>query len=258
MKLGAFTLIELLVVIAIIALLLSILIPALNYVKQQATAIVCLANADGLTQAWYLYAEDCDSFLVCGDVGTGVEDMWTEYPQDETGAYENDTLEGKLYGIEAGLLFPYVEDTAAYHCPSDRRYKSEAVWSQGNLGAYRSYSIVGTMNGQDWGDNSKVWVKKYNEINTPSARLVFVEESEGWGWNARSWDIYINSDEWVDPVAIWHNDRSILGFADGHGEKHKWVDERTLEMAENQEKFVDMPGNEDHEYLQRIYQPRGH
>ena len=42
---------------------------------------------------------------------------------------------------------------------------------------------------------------------------------------------------WVDPFAIWHNERSTLGFGDAHAEKHNWVDQSTIDMSENQTFF---------------------
>lgn len=53
-----FTLIELLVVIAIIALLLAILLPSLNKVKEKAREIVCKAHLKGVGLAILLYLED--------------------------------------------------------------------------------------------------------------------------------------------------------------------------------------------------------
>jgi len=52
---NAFTLIELLVVVAIIALLLSILTPALNKVKEQAREITCRSNIKQLAVALEVY-----------------------------------------------------------------------------------------------------------------------------------------------------------------------------------------------------------
>ncbi|GAJ23796.1 unnamed protein product, partial [marine sediment metagenome] len=51
-----FTLVELLVVIAIIALLMAILMPALNRAKEQGKRAVCLSNLRQLTLAWIMYA----------------------------------------------------------------------------------------------------------------------------------------------------------------------------------------------------------
>ncbi|MHC4326341.1 MAG: type II secretion system protein [Planctomycetota bacterium] len=52
-----FTLIELLVVIAIIALLLSILTPALNAVKERGKRAVCMSNLRQLSLAYITYAQ---------------------------------------------------------------------------------------------------------------------------------------------------------------------------------------------------------
>jgi len=60
MRKKGFTLIELLVVIAIIAMLLAILMPALNKVKRLAQRLVCGTNIKGLGTAMMVYAQDFD------------------------------------------------------------------------------------------------------------------------------------------------------------------------------------------------------
>ena len=173
-----FTLIELLVVIAIIGLLLSILIPALNYVKQQATAIVCGANQTGLGKCWYLYQEDNDGQLVglsnyfySGPAtsnpvgGRPTPYRWVEVPllQDNYNpgappegmnspvAAAPFTHELELNGIRAGNLFAYTETEKLYHCPNDKYYKKNPTWA-----AYISYAGSGCMNSEDYVDGTRV------------------------------------------------------------------------------------------------------
>lgn len=66
----AFTLVELLVVIGIIALLISILLPALSAARESARAVACMSNMRQWGMAWQMYC-DQNKGLIPGDGGDG-------------------------------------------------------------------------------------------------------------------------------------------------------------------------------------------
>ncbi|MGC9455702.1 MAG: type II secretion system protein [Phycisphaerae bacterium] len=119
-----FTLIELLVVIAIIALLVSLLVPALGRARELARRIACGANIRSITQSLALYAQD--NYDQYPSMGLSEWDE-TREPQSQTniGALWSRAGSGTMADVQTWYLLIHsqlVEDDA-FGCPSDGLYE---------------------------------------------------------------------------------------------------------------------------------------
>jgi len=248
----AFTLIELLVVVAIIAILIAVLIPALQAAKKQATMARCLTNHRSLTAGWIMYADENDGLLMCnGALYETASDRtpWVHRPKDIAGnnlaspAPETITDEDRFRGIQLGTMWPYLKDVDVYHCPGDNRRSTRRPPRD----CFRSYSISYAFGPLRAGDLTPRGGYRYYtrmlEIRNPPLYYVFVEEEHNgsqYGENEGGWHLPMSSGlnrlrnpgSWAfyDPLASYHIKASTFGFADGHAEKRKWMDKRTLDF----------------------------
>jgi prepilin-type N-terminal cleavage/methylation domain-containing protein len=117
--LGAFTLIELLVVIAIIAILASMLLPALAKAKQKAQRISCLNNEKEIGTAYRLWAGD-NGDKVPAQQNSGALGGW----MDVAGIGPQGTL--SMTAVGAGWNYSIMQNELGQSpklvlCPSDDR-----------------------------------------------------------------------------------------------------------------------------------------
>ncbi|MCP4451874.1 MAG: hypothetical protein GY809_10460, partial [Planctomycetes bacterium] len=79
--------------------------------------------------------------------------------------------------------------------------------------------------------NTTVKAKSLLDIKRPGEKYIFVEDIDPRGYNVGSWIMKFNPIGWIDPLAMWHNERSTIGFADGHAEMHQWQDKSFIEWG---------------------------
>ncbi len=128
MKSKAFTLIELLVVIAIIAILASLLLPALATAQEVARIAACLSNQRAIGVGIHQYATANDGFIVpaaANDTGilSTAQPLW--YDRLNEGEYIS-------VGPNAGPMIATAdvpETGHVLHCPSDERDMHFASYS---------------------------------------------------------------------------------------------------------------------------------
>jgi len=174
---AGFTLIELLVVIAIIAILMSILMPSLLRVKEQAREMACRSNLRQYGIAQAIYTDDFDGRY---------PDAWlslvkTDHPVPD---YESSCRWHDPRYPPDGPFWPYLADKKVHLCPSFKvlsKYEGQRhPYHDSSIPVIPQYSYsmnahLGSISGAAGGG-----VIKLSEVTRSKAKVYFFAEENMW------------------------------------------------------------------------------
>ncbi len=263
---GAFTLVELLVVIAILAILASLLLPALKDAKSKAVTTQCLNNLRQLTLGCLVYASDAEDSL---PYNMGEPEIRRTVSRQEYLNWTSSILSWELDPdntntvlLTRGGIGPEVGSVAQmYRCPSDTAVsdiQAGAGWTQ-RVRSYSMNAMVGdageiTQSGSNVNNPDYRQFFRLSQIPIASRIFLLVEEHpdsirDGYFLNK------VGSFEWNDLPASYHKGAANFSYADGHVEPYRWRYWRTKPAPRPDEANLPfpVPRNEQEDFRWLMY-----
>ena len=216
MKKRGFTLVELLVVVAIIALLVSILLPALGQARESARMVSCLSSVGALTKTGMVYScDNKDKFPYQNGYISCVEDP-IKNSEEGTSVYDTWVVNMKSY-LDSPKYFmcPAAKmPEGGYYPPTDKddiSYAANGIVSHfgGRLGG-RPCDLVSYL---DNGHRVCVSVLRPHSVKSNETKM---ENESCWS----GWMRYDAGSLHFQP----HMDGKCFAFVDGHAVHAEWED----------------------------------